>query len=52
MCLTVTLITNQNNIDIYNVFLISYSAENVVIFTKKDLGNQNPSSPHSLKLFI
>ena len=32
MCLTVTLITNQNNIDIYNVFLISYSAENVVIY--------------------
>ena len=32
MCLTVTLIRNQNNIDIYNVFLISYSAENVVIY--------------------
>ena len=31
MCLAVTLISNQNNIDIYNVFLISYSAENVVI---------------------
>ena len=32
MCLTVTLITNQNNIDIYNVFLISYSTGNVVIY--------------------
>ena len=32
MCLTVTLISNQINIDIYNVFLISYSAENVVIY--------------------
>ena len=32
MCLTVTLISNQNNNDIYNVFLISYSAGNVVIY--------------------
>lgn len=32
MCLAVTLISNQNNTDIYNVFLISYSAGNVVIY--------------------
>ena len=32
MCLTVTLISNLNSIDIYNVFLISYSTGNVVIY--------------------
>lgn len=53
MCLTVTLINNQNNNDIYNVFLISYSAGNVVIFIKKRLEELNiPQVNNRLKLFI